>query len=117
MTRDTPVRTFTSATCDDVGVDQHVVMKAPLFSALDDSQPLWVTVGFPVGISAILLAGAVLSRSFAERFGEAIYTAFNGPSRPEENPSMYAVASARWWWIYALAAVLPLTVLLAGLLR
>lgn len=92
-------------------------MTLMLFSALDGSQPLWVTAGFPVGISAILLAGAVLARSFAERFGEAIYTAFNGPSHPEENPSMYAVASARWWWIYALAAVLPLTVLLAGLLR
>lgn len=92
-------------------------MTLMLFSALDDSQPLWVTVGFPVGISAILLAGAVLARSFAERFGEAIYTAFNGPAHPEENPSIYAAASARWWWIYALAAVLPLTVLLTGLLR
>ena len=92
-------------------------MTLMLFSALDASQPLWVTVGFPVGISAILLAGAVLARFFAERFGEAIYTAFNGPAHPEENPSMYAAASSRWWWIYVLAAVLPLTVLVAGLLR
>ena len=92
-------------------------MTLMLFSALDDFQPLWVTVGFPVGISAILLAGAVLARFFAERFGEAIYTAFNGPAHPEENPSMYAAASSRWWWIYVLAAVLPLTVLMAGLLR
>ena len=59
----------------------------------------------------------MLARFFAERFGEAIYTAFNGPSRSEENPSMYAAASARWWWIYALAAVLPLTVLVTGLFR
>ena len=94
-----------------------VAVTLMLFSALVDSQPLWVTVGFPVGISAILLAGAVLARSFAERFGEAIYTAFNGPAHPEENPSMYAAASSRWWWIYVLAAVLPLTVLMAGLLR
>lgn len=70
-----------------------------------------------MGISAILLAGAVLARSFAVRFGEAMYTAFNGPSRPEENPSMYATASARWWWIYALAALLPMTVLITGLSR
>ena len=92
-------------------------MTLMLFSALDDSQPVWVTVGFPVGISAILLAGAVMARWFAERFGEAIYTAFNGPSRPEENPSMYAAASVRWWWICALAAVLPLTVLVSGLFQ
>jgi hypothetical protein len=92
-------------------------MTLMLFSALDDSQPVWVTVGFPLGISAILLAGAVLARWFAQRFGEAIYTAFNGPSRPEENPAMYAAASARWWWIYALAAILQMTVLLTGLTR
>ncbi|MEX5305633.1 hypothetical protein RF644_07695 [Kocuria sp. CPCC 205258] len=90
-------------------------MTLMLFTALDDSQPVWVTVGFPVGISLILTVGAVMARFFAGRLGEAIYTAFNGPARPEENPSMYAAAAGRWWWIYAVAAILPLTVLLAGL--
>ncbi|KUG56287.1 hypothetical protein AVL61_16725 [Kocuria rosea subsp. polaris] len=90
-------------------------MTLMLFTALDDSQPVWVTVGFPLGISAILIAGAVMARFFAGRLGEAIYTAFNGPARPEESPSMYAAAAGRWWWIYAVAAILPLTVLLIGL--
>lgn len=90
-------------------------MTLMLFTALDDSQPVWVTVGFPLGISAILIAGAVMARFFAGRLGEAIYTAFNGPARPEENPSMYAAAAGRWWWIYAVAAIMPLTVLLTGL--
>ena len=90
-------------------------MTLMLFTALDDSQPGWVTIGFPVGISLILIVGAVMARFFAGRLGEAIYTAFNGPARPEENPSMYAAAAGRWWWIYAVAAILPLTVLLAGL--
>ena len=90
-------------------------MTLMLFTALEDSQPVWVTVGFPVGISLILIMGAVMARFFAGRLGEAIYTAFNGSARPEENPSMYAAAAGRWWWIYAVAAILPLTVLLAGL--
>ncbi|MEX5237316.1 hypothetical protein [Kocuria arenosa] len=90
-------------------------MTLMLFTALDDSQPVWVTVGFPLGISVILIVGAVMARFFAGRLGEAIYTALNGPARPEENPSMYAAAAGRWWWIYAVAAIMPLTVLLAGL--
>lgn len=90
-------------------------MTLMLFTALDDSQPVWVTVGFPLGISVILIVGAVMARFFAGRLGEAIYTAFNGPARPEENPSMYAAAAGRWWWIYAVAAIMPLSVLLTGL--
>lgn len=94
-----------------------MAMAIMLSSAVEQGQPMWVTVGFPLGISIILLVGAIMARFFTEQLGEAIYTAFNGSRHPEETPQMYASASARWWWIYAIAAIGPLIVLIENVMR